>query len=113
MYEGKTILTSEDIRITTPAFAMKRYYDVVVLKIVGLDKINEALELIQIQHKKYQEIKQLLPQRCKYEKSHGIELIQLTNTLDLQGNVVGLFTVGTIDSAYLNNITKTLYQIEH
>lgn len=109
----KSFLTSEDIRISMPVIGMKRYYDIVVLKIVGLDKINELLEMIQMQSKYVEKIKNILPPKCKYDQSYGIELIQLSNALDQNGNVIGLFTVGTITSAFLNDVNKALYEKEH
>lgn len=105
-------MNEKDIRITTPVLAMKRYYDIVVLKIIGLDKINEVLEMIQMQSKYVEKIKSILPQKCKYDKSYGIELIGLSNVLDQNGNVIGLFTVGTVTSAFINDVNKALYNKE-
>ena len=106
-------MNKSNVVMSTPVVSMKRYFDIVVIKVEGLENINNFLEMIQMQTKYPEKIKAILPSRCKYDKSYGIDLIQINNVLDNKGEVVALCTDGTVTSAFINDLTKHLYHTEN
>lgn len=97
----------ENIVHSIPVIAMKRYIDVKVIMIKGLDKINEFLKMIQ-----YNNVNDLKSQYgiVELEKGRGIELIQINNSLTPEGEVVAIATVGIILCVDMNKTSAELYR---
>ncbi len=94
------------INYVSPIIAMKRYVEIQVIKVVGIEKINEFLKAVQYNNGDYLKKEYKIP----FDKGNGVEIITINNTLDHNGEVVCLSTLGIILCADINVLTKDCYR---
>lgn len=96
---------NKELVYNSSLIALKRYESIKVVKIIGLENINKFIEAIQYNnHITFHDLAHI-----KLNKSNGLELINMNNVLDSQGDVVCLATVGIIGIFDINKLTEECY----